>query len=456
MAAWLAGLTLLLFAGLFPLGHWYSDEYDIFHDMALQGGAASWHRFWVWSPRPVSELLIHLYGRLVLATGRAWIPELLLFSLLWLLAAATMPLWRVAVGAGRHWLPLTLTVCAMCLSGHAVARVFYWPVASLAYVLTLAGVMGVFAEHLRPGAQVRSWVCGGWLLLAALSSEIGAMFALIHGLLSLCRSRRGGWALLPSLLGAGLVLGLMLSHRAGGVVEQIPGAGPVHQLWSSLRASVTTSWPHLWFAAGDAGVAATLQVVSKLALLGAAAGLAVGQGLPLTRRRGLWVLAAGAAAMVPATIFAAWYQFGQLCCEHHDTVRQCFMVLALAAFGAGLGLTLEAAGCSAPLLQRLAPWLLCLALGTALAVSAPPMWADYRQYAQRYRLQQENWASGEAADPQLTIRQWPPGRLTGGSPPMPAGSFGDGVPVPAGPDHQRRFFGKRTVRVEAPSVLSSP
>ncbi|MHC1480710.1 hypothetical protein ACYJW8_10685 [Frateuria aurantia] len=452
MAAGLAGLVLLLFAGLFPLGHWYSDEYDIFHDMALRGSGAAWHRFWHWSPRPVSEALIYLYGRVVLATGQAWISLVLLLPMLLLLAAALGPLYRVPGKTGRGWMVLLAVVCALCLVGHPVARVFYWPVAALAYVPTLAGVMGVFAESLREEPSMRPWARGGWLLLAALSSEIGAMFALVYGLLNQLVARRLRWSLLPAMLGAGLVVALTVLHRGGGISEQMAGGGPVHDLFGSFKTSLVALWPNLWFStATTGGLGAALQTFSKLALALGAAGLAIGEAPSSAMRRELLSLALATAAMVPATIFAAQYQFGQLCCEHHDIVRQCFMVVSMAALGVAAAVTWPAV----PRLGRFGPWMLSLAILAALAISVRPLWADYRGYGQRYQLQRDNWQSGMADSRVLRVRQQWPGQLVGGPPVLPAGSYGGGVPVPPALRHQIRFFDKQSVRVSAPEPAVS-
>ena len=62
IALWLAYL------GLVPLGHWQADEYQTFG--SLQDSVYDFVRWRVssWSPRPLSEIFIYAYGRLVQAT----------------------------------------------------------------------------------------------------------------------------------------------------------------------------------------------------------------------------------------------------------------------------------------------------------------------------------------------------------------------------------------------------
>ena len=57
-------------AVLIPGGGWQGDEYFNFAAMRQAGFPFVTHRLLRWGPRPLSELLVHLYAGAVAATGR--------------------------------------------------------------------------------------------------------------------------------------------------------------------------------------------------------------------------------------------------------------------------------------------------------------------------------------------------------------------------------------------------
>ena len=60
-----AAAAILAHALLLPLGAWRPDEYFQFAQHDRQGWAEVSHRIFGWSPRPISEILLFLYSRLV-------------------------------------------------------------------------------------------------------------------------------------------------------------------------------------------------------------------------------------------------------------------------------------------------------------------------------------------------------------------------------------------------------
>jgi len=60
-AALLLTGVIVLYLGLIGLGQWQADEYDNFARLRTRG----WHFFFDrlhWSPRPISELILMMYG----------------------------------------------------------------------------------------------------------------------------------------------------------------------------------------------------------------------------------------------------------------------------------------------------------------------------------------------------------------------------------------------------------
>jgi hypothetical protein len=262
--------------------------------------------------------------------------------------------------------------------------------------------------------------CAAGLLLASLSAEVGAMATLcLCGLIGageLAAGRRLGpwlrgaaWWGLPLLAAAG-VLALLLVGRAGSPNEA--GGVTAHHLWPSLAAAAVQFFGLL--VAPDTRPGAALPPWYGLAwwLPVLAAGLAGAwrlSGAVGAPARHLLALAAGLLAAAYGSLASAAFQFGQPCCERHDSFRACLVVLALTSLAA------LAARQGGAVWRRVpaAAWPVLILAGLlppALA-RAHPWHMEWRQLGAQVALRRANWAAGAAPGPAMTWRQPVPPRV---------------------------------------------
>ena len=183
---------LVMYAAQTGLGHWQVDEFQYFTDHRANGWNAYFKRFYV-SPRPLSELFIYVYGTAVLAFNRDLVPEALMVlwggSLLGIVAAAWATLGRPPA---RLLAATTLGIAPMIfvMQISPVTEMFYWPVATVAYVPTVAAITALLFLLGEEPSPARRRCCCTALLVSALSHEIGAAlaigFAVVAGLFQGC------------------------------------------------------------------------------------------------------------------------------------------------------------------------------------------------------------------------------------------------------------------------------
>lgn len=441
----LLSALLLAYAAQLGLGRWQVDEYRYFADQRAFGGLAYFRRLYV-SPRPFSEVLIFLYGGLVLALDRPLIQPFL--AVIWggcliaMIAAAwsclrphpARPLVAAILGLGPMMLVMAVS---------RVTEAFYWPVAAVAYLPMAAALTCLmFLLDAEPGPVRRRW-CGAVLLIATLSHEIGAAFAIgfaaIALLITLADRRHRPtiatiwWWLLPAL--AGLVIMLSLTLFRTQFIDLGSDTKPYtgHLLASAVAAArqtlvdlvQTTAMPHLW-----GGSAVTL--LQRLAF---AFGFA-----EIWRRWGRfqpnrWHAAflVGLVTGIYFSLLAAYYHYGDLCCERHATTRQWLIELAL-ILGASL------------LLARRAPWrygpLLLAAAFLPSVAQFPAIREDLRQIPAAQQARARTWRSGLAPGARMLFYMPPTnGRMliTGAS--YPIGTY-DLEEQPLGPNELVTAVGK--------------
>ncbi len=458
---------ILAHLGLIDAGAWQGDEWFNLALLRQLGTLFLRSRILTWSPRPVSEALVYLYARLVDATGRPLIGGFLglEWTLLGLAAASLVPGPRQGRGAR---ILLALAVLAMFLLGHQVAEVFFWPMGAAAYMTALAcltwlAMLIVGGRHRTPRGRL---ACAAAMTLAAGSAEVGAMaagcLALLLAAAELARASAprilvARLLLLAIPLAAALsVLGLILHGRAAAGVALGAEPGTLHALGPSLLAATTqfaretlaldaypTGWPGLL-----EGLAAKLALFAGLRWCCAA-------GLP-QRARGpeAWMLAAALLAAAFLSVAAALWQFGIVCCQRHDTVRQCLDVLALLALAA-----FAAPARPSPRAALAGPACLLLAAAIALAhpgpqgARIPALLVDWRNHAAMMRARRAAWTSGHTPGPDMLF-PLPPRGLVVGELDWPAGSYA----LAAGPGPGMTwylqgilmFFGKQRLVVVAP------
>lgn len=161
-------------AVLIPGGGWRGDEYFNFAAMRQAGFPFVAHRLLRWSPRPLSELLVHLYAGAVAATGRPLVSPVLTAA------------WAVWIAGAACGLPPVITCAALLVIGDVTA-----------------------------GARRRG-ACAAALIVAAASTESGAVFVLCFTALFALADRRApagrAWLGIPLVLAAA-ALALMASGR---------------------------------------------------------------------------------------------------------------------------------------------------------------------------------------------------------------------------------------------------
>lgn len=403
-------MTVAAFACLIPLGTW-QDDYLNLHQYAQGGAQFFLERLQHWSPRPLSELFIWGYAFAVHHAGRPLIGVFLAPFWLLLILAALLPAWL-----GRRALLPSAIVLTMLLLGHPVAELFYWPDGAAAYLPTLAAALLPLTLDWAGWGDRRvahRWIIVG-LIVAAASSEVGAMFAIIYSVFLV--AGRGvedrGQAL---TLAVPLVLSISLLYlqyigRVAQAGEVFGDVAVAHHPWASLLA--TGKRLPFELLSGDAlghrYARLAEGLVIKLLLL---AGLhqvlsrTTIESTPRMQRRRL-ILALAAIATATATITAAYYNFGELCCERHDTLRQGYVLIALAALATVLAVRWPGRR------PALAAPLLMFALAIPLIHVAPRLIREYRDYAAIIRARGETWREGRSARPDMVFTQTQP-NLTG-------------------------------------------
>lgn len=438
------------YAALIGAADWRSDEYFILATYRAYGWPYLFTRVLHWSPRPFSETLFFLYGLGVAALGRPAIGALL--GALWAgLAAALLASgrWREP-GRGAR-LVLALGVFAAILAGHEIAGVFFWPAGAVAYLPTLAGMaLAVFVVlDARAGGEA---VLAGALTLAAVSSEAGAIFAgAFAGLRLGARATLGPrsprallWLALPLLVGAGVLL--LLARGRAGTFEGIGAASPL--LHHPMRALGPAAWDLL----AEFAVPPAKDPHPGLDLLARALFVAGVWGCWRPSRRAAPPAAADLFAAVLAPLLAAYgllvtayYEFGEVCCDRHATLRQALFVLALAAFAVAL----HRAVAPPWRLRAVAPLLLAAAAAIPAALDGAALRHDFARMPAAVAARRANWAQGLAPGDAMAFRPPPPMQIVRGFR-LPAGSYEAGPDTPWPELGIMRFFGKRALTVLPP------
>ncbi len=436
------------------LGRWQVDEYELLATIRDTGWASFSLRLH-YSPRPFSELLLHLYAIAVLHTGYALIRPFLL--VLWVGTAAAIALAARHV-LHRHRIAVPIAtgagLLALGLLTGPVTELFFWPMAAAAYLPTV-GAAATLVFLLSDLASRRCRIgAGAALLVSAGSSEVGAALALAFAMILPLAAlvwrdaaarlvwRHPAWWLLPGLAGIWVMRSILI-YRAG-----------VTELGAD-RSSLT----------GHVGGAMlqTLHILPADLLAGGAdrfGGLLAAFGIVALWRaagtpRFTVAHAALAAALVVASAFSiatALDHYGELCCERHEATRLMFGdVLALL-------LVLAVAG---RLRLRVPLPLATLGLAAALLVPLQARWrgvhADLAQVGLAREGHDKTWASGRARGSDMTFFIPPDGNdmLVRGTF-VPLRRFVIGRDTPDMPTAMGRFFDKSVVTVCQPYQTDTP
>lgn len=455
-------LLLAFYVFLTKAGHWQADEYETFSAIRTAHFGFVLDRIAHWSPRPLSEVLIFFYSQAVEAAGRPLIGPVLTLLFLLLVGCAVAP-WLMfrrqeqRTVAEASAVPLAL-VCLFLL-GRQTGELFYWPMASLAYIPVLAAVTFLFGLIENDQAEHRPYWIMVALTVAALSAEVGAMFVLIYALTSivmrLLRSARSRYThaqilcdVLP-LMAASWVLYSIVAGRVASRSDVVMAGESAHQLVPSMLASIPRTLEEFVVMDGRrAGLKnAIFGAVTKGTYL-------VGMiWLGWSRAENPRVLAPRIAfvvatlSIVPMTIFAAYFQYGTQCCERHFSLRQCMIFLTLGAMSS-LVSSLIRTRRDRSLTARInaIAWSmrgLLLALLVAASQSSGRIKHDLRAADDIDNAQDATWASGRSDATSMVITQFKPGEVVGGNGVHPVGDYpASGVPPEEVPG-MLRYFGKR-------------
>ena len=379
------------------LGRWQTDEYSLFTIERVRGWHALVPRL-AYSPRPVSELLLALYGRVVLATtflGLLWVATLTLSTMT---ARSALPpsRLRIVLAAG-----LAASLFAFVLVNDAITETFYWPMAAAAYMPTAGSALVLLFLLSRPLSQSTRLFSGSALLVAAGSSEVGAALALGFAAAAvldlLVRRRRpalaDAWWMAPGLL-ACLVFVTLLSVRAG--MRELGAAS--HPATGHVGLAVLLAARQLGSdILGDPDQHGPLSIVAAFATkLLFASGFASmfrlsGGTLP---RRPHALLAVSLATASFFSLFAAYLHYGDACCERQATTRAWLIDLLI---------VLAAASLMARFLptRRLQDWRLAWLPGLLLVASLAPvlgridgMRQDFAARTLAIQSRTRTWSSG--------------------------------------------------------------
>ena len=428
------------YAALLPRARWQGDEYLMFAWLRQGGWNFYLHWYLSWSPRLFSNLLYGAYGVAVLAVHRPLAGTCM--AVLWagLACACLGPAWRT--GAPLPRLAAGAAIMALFLAGHSVTEVFFWPGGGLSYLPTLAGTVWLFWLMLDglTGQPLRHLAAALALVVVAGSSEVGIFTALAVAACVGCVQARAPWRqsawLLPGAVLALVDLALVLHGRVG-TIEGGGGDRAVLHLAGAalLRAAASfareLARPDL---ANGAAVSTPVSLASRVLVL-----LAARWTLGKTRAPGWLLPAFGVALLLAAfaSLASAYYQFGRLCCARHDTMRACYVTLALAAFGAAWPRPRPNTGAAA--------WAAAVLL--LFVPAAPALLADYRGMDRAIAARAQTWASGTSPGDSMVFVIDPSGHVLDGCgfTPGPAVMSPDLVWWKLG---ILEFFGKRRAVIE--------
>ncbi len=341
-------------SGLLQLGHW-QDEFLIFTRYRSSSFAAVVHRVITWSPRPFSESLIYLYFVLSEHAGRPLFAEVLTFTWVLLTVPACVYILRARTNpvsgndlALKSYVAISVPV--LCILNAPLNEMFLWPMGALAYVPGATSVMALlFVTANDSGFARRTWItlccCG---VLGSFSVEVASVVCGIFFSLSLLsllvwhdgrNEATGGQAAIMSclvpILSTLLVFILLKTHRAESGSPLSENLEYVHHGWRSFTAAIPIFLRSLVgsYASGYQATAVFRNAVSSVCYLAGMIALAdvFASAKSALQTRAFAALAIACFAGSFISVFATLYQFGVMCCERHDSFRDCLQIIGLAS-----------------------------------------------------------------------------------------------------------------------------
>lgn len=475
MPAVIALLCIAAYAGQLGLGRWQTDEFRLFIIERAWGWPAFGKRL-AYSPRPLSEGVMFLYGEAVLRSGRALVAPFLAGIWAGVLGCTVLAAYTALPRSPTRLIAavgLVSALFAFVMATNDVTEVFYWPMAAAAYLPLAGAAVALMFLLSRPLSLRRRLAAGATLLVAAASCEMGAALAIgfaaatvieaatrgkagpaphrhrgLHGLATL---RSGAWWLIPCACGI-VVMVSLLSVRVG-LVELGADTQPY------TGDAVSSVGLALWQVALDVSSGADGTIFGALAtkLLFAFGFAAVWrQADPAGATPSRWhaVLAGSLLAAMFFSSAAAYYHYGTLCCERQATIRFWFADLlliltaswVLAHWPARLG---DVAG-----LFRRAAWLPPILLTASLhpiLFKLDGLRLGYANQRLAIHALTRSWASARGGSDGMIYYLQPDelGMLVRGKS-MPIGTFRPGPDAPLMVNEIAAFFGKQSVTICQP------
>jgi hypothetical protein len=405
-------VTIAVHLGLVDIGQWAYDEFAIISSYRDNGLIALSTRLFHWSPRPIAEIIIWLYGCLVNWTHRPLIGAFL--GLLWLtlISAPLIAFVQIRkdfrVNSRRSGVFLALFgfgVIVLFLVEHDPSSLFFSPVVSAAYLTTLSAITLCFFQlafsltECRRGRVITALA----LIVAAASSETGAFFAIVFGLLSLIfiSSERSGrswhkcnmlWYLVPALVGTGIFY-LIISQRMR-TQEALFATAEYHNVVISLKTAVGQLIKEYLIAGQRLSIRGIfLSLLLKAWFFVGVRYCWLSSGMKVARREMLMVLALSIIGTTYFSVAASYYGYGGLTNFWHQGLRQCLIILFVAT-AALLSCYYRAPNLSVGRCEWIGSIALCITLILVAPARVRGLIHDYQNYSGCIESRDKSWRSG--------------------------------------------------------------
>jgi len=433
----LIALSIISFLLLTPLGHWQADEFHFGYVYRTDGINALLHEITAWAPRPFSELISYLYHHMVEVTGKRHIGVLLFANWSAMIAAALIPILFQRTSSDRT-VPLLLASAVVLLSvvGRNNSEVFYWVQAALPNMPTLAAVFFVASVLLFADISIskKAWLAVGALIIGALSSEIGAIFAWIMSFLMISYwaiSRRhfvpvsGSVAAIfvPALIVSGVVFFFLMMGRLSLSAEASAGSATARIFSSSLLATMKQIVIDALFygnnVVGSFGHESLktnqiyIGILPKLAFFTCSfiyfrtIRTATGDRILSAV---LFLSSSGAAFFV---LFITYYQFGGECCSRHTTMEQALLWVAIIAAARFVATFFSLSPATSASYQAICVAAL-LSVVPSILLTARPLAINYSRFFEIRAKNDYIWDHRLDAGSTIVLKKYQPGEITGG------------------------------------------
>lgn len=396
------GIIFLLYFSLIPIGHW-QDEYTTFTYIS-QNNSHFIYRIFHWSPRPLSEIIIFLYAKISLFFNKQFILPFLLFMWSLLFFSFFYPLFKrrriLSNNVINYSIFYSLVMFSIYLSSSNVSELFYWPLASVAYLPVVAIASFILLSFVFSLDEEKHYgkVLSSLLILSSLSSECGAVFSFVFSAVVLVLSflipdRQGVtlkriYYVYPILFS--LFVFYSLSHNRLGASREAFNPDVARHIDLVIIKSIVKFLEELVSSSGGIGEY-FIGLVGKLFFC-VASYLFFQKVLRKERKdllqRNFLILSVSCFASVLIILLASYYQFGFRGCLRHIALRQCLIYVGFAEISAMLSLNKKKIYKNN---SEIFLVFLILALVLPFSLKLNSFIHDYRIYGEIYEVHKKNW-----------------------------------------------------------------